>query len=279
MELSIVIVNYNTREFLRACLASLQACTLEHEVIVVDNASRDGSVEMVQSTFPSVRLLAQAVNTWFCGGNNLGIQAARGEYVLLLNPDTVVEAGALEQLVAFLRHHPNYAGATAQLIYPNGQTQQTCSRLIPFRYLLYTLTPWGMMRPGARQQLQQHIWYQDEGFDRTTDRDVETLPGSCLLMRRGDIQLDGDLLLYFPEDMLAWQHAHRPFRFVAGARIQHFEKSSTRNWNASRIFFRDALIFTHKRFGYGARLMLWGLTRPLWLAMWARHHLFLQTRL
>ncbi|MGV2434472.1 MAG UNVERIFIED_CONTAM: hypothetical protein LVT10_05980 [Anaerolineae bacterium] len=64
-----------------------------------------------------------------------------------------------------------------------------------------------------------------------------------------------------------------PIPFCGGARIQHFEKSSARNWNASRIFFRDALIFTHKRFGYGARLMLWGLTRPLWLAMWAQHHL------
>ena len=279
MELSIVIVNYNTRDFLEACLTSLQSCTLTHEIIVVDNASHDGSVKMVRDSFPHVRLLAQDHNTWFCGGNNLGIQAASGEYVLLLNPDTVVEIGALEQLVIFLQQHPDYAGATAQLIYPNGQTQQTCSRLIPFRYLLYTLTPWGVVRPQARHALQQHIWYHDEGFDRTTDRDVETLPGSCLLMRHADIALDDDLWLYFPEDMLAWQHASRPFRFLAGARIQHFEKSSTQNWNASRIFFRDALIFTRKRFGNGAMLMLWGLTRPLWLAMWTKHKLFRQAGL
>ncbi|MGV2434471.1 MAG UNVERIFIED_CONTAM: hypothetical protein LVT10_05975 [Anaerolineae bacterium] len=73
-------------------------------------------------------------------GNRFGIQAARGECVLLLNPDTAVEAGALERIGQPLRHHPNYAGATAQLVSANGPTQQTCSRLIPFRYLLYTLT-------------------------------------------------------------------------------------------------------------------------------------------
>ena len=90
--LSIVIVNYNTRDFLRGCLSSIAAHSgeLEVEVIVVDNASKDGSAAMLRAEFPLVRLVEPGVNTWFTGGNNLGVRQAEGEYILLLNSDTLV---------------------------------------------------------------------------------------------------------------------------------------------------------------------------------------------
>jgi N-acetylglucosaminyl-diphospho-decaprenol L-rhamnosyltransferase len=117
--LSVVIVNYNTCALLRACLQSLVAQDYRCEIIVVDNASHDDSVAMVRAEFPQVRLLAQERNTWFCGGNNIGIRASDGEYVLLLNPDTVVSANALLRMVTFLRDNAHYAGVTAQMRYPN----------------------------------------------------------------------------------------------------------------------------------------------------------------
>ncbi|MEM6530296.1 MAG: glycosyltransferase family 2 protein, partial [Chloroflexota bacterium] len=136
MSLSVVIVNYNTRDLLRDCLQSLKNSTIAPEVIVVDNASSDGSPAMVADEFPGVRLLAQSENTWFCGGNNIGICVATGKYVLLLNPDTAAAPDALEKLVAYLDAHPETAGVTAQLHYPGGEIQRTCSRIPTFAYLL-----------------------------------------------------------------------------------------------------------------------------------------------
>jgi N-acetylglucosaminyl-diphospho-decaprenol L-rhamnosyltransferase len=271
--LSVVIVNYNTRDLLRDCLRSLEAVRVVHEVIVVDNASADGSAAMVAREFPAVMLLAQAENTWFCGGNNIGIDAAVGEYVLLLNPDTVVHAGALETLVTFMDETPDYAGCTAQLRYPDGSVQRTCSRVPTYRYLLLQNTPLGLLMSRQRAALAARHWYADEGFTGEQSRDVEVLPGSCLLMRRGELRLRDDLLLYFPEDDLGRRFAGRKFRFVAGAVITHCEKSATQSWLAARVYFRDMMVYTRVHHGNLAALSLWMLTRPLWVAMWAKARL------
>ena len=109
--LSVVSVNYGTLDYLRACLRALAASTLQPEFIVVDN---DGSAAPLAREFPHIRLLPQTQNRFFCGGNNVGIRAARGHYVLLLNPDTLPQPDALETLVAFMDAHPDYHGATLQ---------------------------------------------------------------------------------------------------------------------------------------------------------------------
>lgn len=258
--LSIVIVSYNTRDDLRACLESLRGSSLPLEIIVVDNASSDDSADMVRAEFPHVRLLAQPRNTWFCGGNNLGIQAAAGKYFLLLNPDTVVQPGAVERLTAFLDTHPDYTGATAQLRYPDGSRQRTCSRVPTYAYLLLEHTPLGWLFPGWRGRVAARHWYADWG--RESDRDVEVLPGSCLLMRRG-LQLDGDLLLYFPEDDLARRTPGAKWRYLADAVIIHKEKSVTRTWRATEIYFRDLLVYTRKHHGTARAALVWLLSRPL----------------
>lgn len=260
MQLSIVIVSYNTRDDLRGCLESLQAVQPTPEIIVVDNASSDGSADMVRADFPHVRLLAQTRNTWFCGGNNIGIQAASGDYILLLNPDTVVQPAALEHLTAFLDTHPDYTGATAQLRYPDGSRQRTCSRIPTYAYLLLEHTPLGWLFPGGRRKTAARHWYAE--WERDTDQDVEVLPGSCLLLRRG-LQLDSDLLLYFPEDDLARRTPGAKWRFLADAVIIHKEKSVTRTWRATEIYFRDLLVYTRRHHGAARAALLWLLSRPL----------------
>lgn len=272
MNLSVVIVNYNTCALLRDCLTSLSVLPSAPQIIVVDNASKDGSAAMVASEFPQVQLLAQSVNTWFCGGNNIGIDAATRDYVLLLNPDTVVPPNALETLLAFMQSHPHYNGATLQLRYPDGSVQRTCSRVPSYAYLLANHTPLGMLAPRWKAALNRAHWYADEGFDGTQSRDVEVLPGSCLLMRRAQIRLDDTLLLYFPEDDLARRFGAQPFRFIADAHIIHREKSATRSWLASAIYFRDMLRYTRKHHGAAHTALLWALSRPLWMAMWLRAH-------
>ncbi len=268
--LSVVIVNYNTREDLRACLQALQGSSLPAEVIVVDNASRDGSAAMVAAEFPAVRLLAQAHNTWFCGGNNLGIDAAAGDYVLLLNPDTVVTPDALGTLVAFMDEHPDYTGCTAQLRYPDGSVQRTCSRIPTYAYLLLKHTPLLLLRPLVRRANARH-WYAD--WERSTGRDVEVLPGSCLLFRRGALRLADDLLLYYPEDDLARRRRGAKFRYVADAQITHREKAATRTWLATQVYFRDLLVYTRRHHGAAGWALLWGLSRPLLWGMWAKRRL------
>jgi GT2 family glycosyltransferase len=259
--LSVVIVNYNTREDLRKCLDALHHCRPMPEVIVVDNASTDGSAEMVKAEFPRVVLLTPGRNLWFCGGNNLGIAAAHGKYVLLLNPDTIPPSGAMAAMVHFMEEHPEYAGVTMQLRYPDGTIQRTCSRAPTYRYLLLTQTPLGALLRQASANAKAHHWY--EGWERDCDYDVEAVPGSCTLMRRSELALDDKLLLYFPEDDLAQRNDGRKFRFLTSHPIIHREKSATRNANATRIYFRDMLVYTRKHHGLLAMLLLWFFSRPL----------------
>jgi GT2 family glycosyltransferase len=259
-KLSVIIVSYNTRDDLRACLESLRAVNLPLEIIVVDNASTDGSAGIVRAEFPDVKLLAQPVNTWFCGGNNIGIAAAAGDYILLLNPDTVVQPGALETMMAFLDAHPDYTGVTAQLRYPDGTIQRTCSRAPTLTDLLLETTPLGWLLPGQRRRAAARRWYGE--WARDTDRDVEVLPGSCLMRRRG-FMLDGALRLYFPEDDLARRTPGAKNRFLAGAVIIHKEKSVTRTWLATQTYFRDMLVYARRHHGGAAAALLALLTRPL----------------
>ena len=268
-DLSVVIVNYNTRDLLRNCLQSLRACDgLDLEVIVVDNASPDHSAPMVDDEFPDMILLAQAQNTWFCGGNNIGIDRATADYVLLLNPDTVVEPDALPLMLDFIQEHPEYVGVTGQMHYPDGGIQQTCSKIPTYASLLWNYTPLGMLLPTLKKRVNQDLWY--DGWERDSSREVDVIPGSCTMMRREDIRLDGDLLLYFPEDTLAQRH-QRPCYFLADAKIEHYEKAATQTWSATSIFFRDMMVYTRKHHGRLAMGLLWLLSRPLYWGMWWKH--------
>lgn len=265
VKLSIIIVNYRSADYLRACLTALAGSSLKPEILVVDN---DGSAAEVMPLFPGVIYLPQPENRWFCGGNNIGIDAAQGEYVLLLNPDTVAQPGSVETMVSFLDSHPDYTGVTVQMRYPNGTIQRTCSRAPMYAYLLLNHTLLGWIFAARREQINAHHWYADWG--RETSRDVKVLPGSCLLMRRGDWRLDSNLRLYFPEDDLAQRFREAKFRFLADTFIVHYEKSVTRSWTATRTYFRDLLVYTRKHHGRAAWMLLALLSRPLLWGMWLK---------
>lgn len=271
--LSVVIVNYNTRTDLHACLTALRASTIQIEIVVVDNASTDGSAEMVSEEFSEVVLVTPGRNTWFTGGNNLGIGAARGAYVILLNPDTIPPPNALERMLTFAQAHPQYFGVTAQLRYPNndlnnGGEQRTCSRIPTYRYLLLNHTPLGWILRGQRRQANDWHWYGD--WDRYSDREIDVPPGSCILARRDQLRLDEDLLLYFPEDDLGQRTPPPRFYFLADVHIVHREKSATNNWNGTRLYFRDLIVYTRKHHGAARAALLWLLSRPLYIALWLK---------
>ncbi len=125
MKLSVIIVNYNTRKLLKNCLSSIFKKTrgVKIEVIVVDNASVDGSIEMIQKEFPQVILIKNRKNLGFAGGNNIGIKKARGEYILLLNSDTRIIEDSLSKMVNFMEENPQIGISSCQLVGEDGKIQ------------------------------------------------------------------------------------------------------------------------------------------------------------
>ena len=133
MKLSVVIVNYNVKYFLEQCLHSAlkSARKVETEIWIVDNNSVDGSVEMVEKKFPSVKLIANKDNRGFSKANNQAIRESKGEYVLLLNPDTVVEEDTFEKIVTFMDEHPDAGGLGVKMIDGSGKFLPESKRGLP----------------------------------------------------------------------------------------------------------------------------------------------------
>ena len=274
-DLSIIIVSYHTREPLRRCLASIaEHCSnLNVAVIVVDNGSKDGSAGMVREQFPAVKLIEPGYNTWFTGGNNLGIQAATGEYVFILNPDTVIQAGTLQTMIAYLSEHFNVGAITCQMQYPQGGRQYTGSRVPRYPDLLLGYTFLGVLLSPWRNRRRQAMWY--EGWQRDTTRAVEVIPDSCMMLSldlwRAIGGYDERLKLYFTEDDICKRilAQGREIHFVAETVLLHEEHASTSQVQrlASQVYFDDLIYFTRKYYGALAAAFLQALMVPTRYAM------------
>jgi N-acetylglucosaminyl-diphospho-decaprenol L-rhamnosyltransferase len=228
MTLSVVIVSFNVREDLENCLRSLAAAPprIPHEVVVVDNASRDDSVAAVQARFPDVRLLVQRRNLGFSAANNAGIRATSGELILLLNNDTVVPAGALDVLVDRLVAHEEAAVAGPRLVDGSGAVELSFGPMI---------TPLAE----ARQKLLRSLYERRFGparswVERATARErfVDWVSGACLLVRRADAEavglLDERYFLY-TEDVdfcAAIRASGRRVLFTPRAQVVHLRGRS-----------------------------------------------------
>lgn len=281
MKLSTVIVNYNTRDKLARALESLLVAggVPDHEIIVVDNASSDGSAPMVRERFPAVRLIEPGENRWFSGGNNLGIRAARGEYVHILNPDTAALPGALPALIAALDADASLGAVTSRMTYDDGTLQRNCSRRATYADLVLGYTFVGALLPGWRDRRRARMWYAE--WDRESDREVEIAPGSNILARRAVLMqiggFDERLKLYFTEDDLGVRIAAQgcAIRYIAGATIVHDEHASTIPIQrlATRIYFDDLITYARLHFGAARARLLAALVRPTRAAIALRQRL------
>ena len=258
--LSILIVNWNTRDDLRACLASLRAtCSdLSHEVIVVDNASDDGSSDMVRAEFPTATLLALDENTGYAAGNNRAYEAAQGEFVWLLNPDTVVLPDAARTLLDFLEAHPR-CGAVASLLEDarTGQPQQSCRRFPSPRALWCEAT--GLARFFPRSRFLNGYRY-GEWHHRTTRRVAQPM-ASSLLLRRSAIEASGGLFdlqfpIFFNDVDLCWRIIHRGWHiwYCADARVRHKGGAGTSQRRRAMIAESHRSLLAFYRQYYRARL-------------------------
>jgi N-acetylglucosaminyl-diphospho-decaprenol L-rhamnosyltransferase len=189
-DLSIIIVNWNVRELLAACLQSLQSqrSELRLQVIVVDSHSADDSVAMVRRDFPWVELIACEENVGFPKGNNLGLGQANGRYLLLLNPDTEVVGEALATMVAYAEAHPDVGALGPQLLNPDGSVQSSRRR---FPTLATALFESSWLEPFAPASILGHYYVQDVADDETAV--VDWVTGACLLVRREVVAQVGGL--------------------------------------------------------------------------------------
>ncbi|MCS7272928.1 MAG: glycosyltransferase family 2 protein [Fimbriimonadales bacterium] len=183
-DVSVIIVSYNTRELLRACLCSLlhqEGDCPRLEIVVVDNASTDGSAAMVASEFPQVRLIANHDNRGFGAACNQGLAVAQGRYALILNADVRAEPSALSRLVAFMDTHPSAVACGGQLRYPDGRVQPSCARELTLWWVFCEQTLLAKLFP--RTRLFGGYWRTEWDFSSTIE--TEQVMGACLMLRRG----------------------------------------------------------------------------------------------
>ncbi len=252
---SIVIVSYNVADLLLACIESIYASaasaspTPSVEIIVVDSASADDTVVRVQQRYPDVTMIACAENIGFTRGNNLGIHAARGEFIFLLNPDTVLLGSALPDLIAFLQDNPD-VGIVGPHTFNADLTTQSTRRRFPTRLTAFFESTW--LQGYAPRKVLDHFYVNDAPADQT--QDVEWLQGSALMVRREVIEqigkLDEAYHMYSEELDFCKRAVDAGWRVVyyADAHIIHYGGASSDQVGALKhIYFQTSKIRYHRK--------------------------------
>jgi len=252
--LSVVIVNWNTRDLLRACLASL-ADECESlagdtvQVVVVDNGSTDGSAEMVSNEFPWVHFDARRRNSGFAAANNAGVRLTNGRYVLLLNPDTEIRPGALKTMISFLDTHPEAGAIGPRLTNPDGSLQLSCYPVPTLLRELWRLLHLDLVRPLAV--------YPIDTWDSNNPHQVETVQGACLMVRNSVLEqvglLDENFFVYTEEIDFCRRVASKGWAlyWLPTALVVHYGGQSTRQ-AATKMFiqlYRSKLQYFRKHYG------------------------------
>jgi len=252
--LSVVVLSWNTEELLRACLRSIYEGprSIEFEVIVVDNASDDGSVEMVTSSYPEARLICNEKNEGYAKGNNIGMCASRGEYILLLNSDTEVREDAIEKMVGFLESNPEYGACSPKLINPDGTVQKACMRFPDLKVVFFFDTMLESMFPENRFVRR----YLMNDFDHCHSRDVDQPPGACFMIRRELTEsvgfLDEEMFLFYNDVDFCnriWR-AGLKIRYFEEARVMHHLGGSTRKYSDFGLeLHKNKVLYYRKHYG------------------------------
>jgi GT2 family glycosyltransferase len=256
--LDIVIVSFNAREDLRRCLGSIGDAPPQRawHVTVVDNASRDGSADVVQQALPGARLIRLDENVGFARANNVGVRTGTGGLVLLLNSDTVVRAGALDRLVGALESDPAAAAAGPRLVDATGRAELSFGRM---------MSPLNELRQKSLVTLQSRVRAVDRWIDRLTrvPHVVDWVSGACLLVRRRDAEAVGLLderYFMYAEDVdfcAALRARGRRVLFTPAAEIVHLRGRSrlAAPEDTRRHYRRSQLAFYAKHHPRWARVL------------------------
>jgi GT2 family glycosyltransferase len=254
-KLSIIIVNYNVCHFLEQVLQTINKAIkdLDIEIIVVDNNSVDGSVEMVKAKFPYVALIENKTNLGFSKANNQAIVKARGEYILLLNPDTIVEEDTLFKCCKFLDEHPDAGGLGVKMFDGKGNFLPESKRGLPSPTVaFYKMSGLSALFPKSKIFGKYHLGY----LDKDEVNEVEILSGACMFLRKSVLDkiglLDEDYFMYGEDIDLSYRITKAGYKnyYFPEARIIHYKGESTRRTSVSYvfIFYRAMIIFAKKHF-------------------------------
>ncbi|MFK7739273.1 MAG: glycosyltransferase family 2 protein [Planctomycetota bacterium] len=275
--LSVVVLSWNTCDLLRACLQALvdDHPGPEREILVVDNASDDDSVDMVRREFPQFRLIVNDDNLLYSEGNNVGARAATGHYVCLLNSDTEVRPGALEQLCTFLDEHDDYGLVGPRFVYPDGRLQKACRR-IPG--LSVPLWEWSWLRRTRwARRAADHASMAD--FDHASSQDVEQPLGACVVLRLAEYRqlegLDPKLSLFFNDVDICLRLAKngRRIHYLVEPEVLHHLGASTKRRGeefGNAIWHRNRIAFYRKHHGWWGGALIAGTVRLSAMGMFCR---------
>lgn len=252
--LSVVIVNYNTRGHLRRCLECIERSQgLELETFVVDNASSDGSADMVAAEFPGVHLIRSAINGGYAYANNLALSEAGGSHVLLLNPDTEFGPTALAEMCRYLDTYPEAAAVGPRLDLPNGSLDLACRRGFPTPAVaFYRLFGLSYLFPKSPRFGRYNLTY----LDPSVETEVDSVVGAFMLVRRkavADVGLLDEQFFMYGED-LDWAYRMKErgwtIRYNPQVRVVHEKGASSRqrSQRTTVAFYRSMHLFHAKHF-------------------------------
>lgn len=257
MQLSVIVVSWNTRELLRQCLKTLllEIKEIEAEVFLIDNDSADGSAQMVASEFPTVKLIANPTNRGFAAANNQALEQCKGHYVLLLNPDTEVRPDAIKTLLEFMTQHPRAGIVAPQLLNSDGTIQQSCRAFPTFFNLLVELLGLSRLFPNV----QRFREYKMLDWNHDDERQVDQPEGACLLLRRQVIDevgnLDEGFFMLFEEVDWCYRIKERGWEiwFTPSAKVVHHYGQSIKQVKAKMILssHRGLYRFWYKHYRNG----------------------------
>jgi GT2 family glycosyltransferase len=253
LDLSVIIVNYNVKEFLQNLLHSIEkaSANLSKEIIVVDNASDDGSVEVIREKFPYVNLIENKINVGFGKANNQGLAIAKGKYILFINPDCIVSEDTLDKMISFFGGHSDCALAGCKILNSDGTLQLACRRSFPGPWTSFTkVTGLSNLFPKSRIFARYNLTYLDE--NKTYE--VDAVSGSFMMMRKTVYDnvggFDEQFFMYGEDLDLCYriQKAGHKVFYVHSTQVIHYKGESTKrsNLDETKLFYDAMHLFVKK---------------------------------
>ena len=255
MDISIVIVNYNVKHFLEQCLHSVEKAlqNVQGEVFVVDNNSVDGSAQLINEKFPNIQFIQNTENVGFSRANNQAIKLAKGKYVLLLNPDTVVEEDTFEKVLAFMEAHPDAGGLGVKMIDGKGAFLPESKRGLPTPWVaFYKMFGLSRLFPKSRKFGKYHLSY----LNKDEVHEIEVLAGAFMLIRKSALDkvglLDETFFMYGEDIDLSYRIQQGGYTnyYFPETTIIHYKGESTKkgSLNYVKVFYNAMVIFARKHF-------------------------------
>lgn len=255
MDLSIIIVNYNVKYFIEQCLYSVEKAVknIDSEIFVVDNNSVDGSCEMIRSKFPWVRLIENKTNLGFSKANNQAIQISKGKYILLLNPDTVVEEDSFRKCIDFMNGHPDAGALGVKMIDGTGNFLPESKRALPRPDVaFYKIFGLASLFPRSKVFGKYHLTY----LDKDKIHEIDVLSGAFMFLRKEALDktgmLDESYFMYGEDIDLSYRIQLSGYKnyYFPETTIIHYKGESTKKGsiNYVLVFYRAMIIFANKHF-------------------------------